>query len=448
MPFVNLLLGLFNSFQFRLVVAEILFCACFQIRRGFHFVVVVGITLLISLPTAVGLLGGFAFYSLPALEVCGFNASFLIVFAVSLAFLALCFQMEFRELLFLGTGAFISQNLIYDVAMAVKMAAFPYSESYLNYGDLNYFSADSERLLYDCVSVGILIVGYAVIYRFFIRRWREERHLYVEGTKLLVFLVFTMILLNLVSSAATSTGEANLYVFVLLAGCSVTLLLIQFNIFDLSRVRYEKEMEQYMARTALRQQKMSQEAVEQINIKAHDLKRSVEALKKEMNRSVARKELENTERIIEEYNAIIKTGNEALDVILTEKNLNCMQNGITFTFLADGTAVSFMESLDIFLLFGNAIDNAIERLLLEEEENRNISLKICLRDAYAVVSMENECSDEPVFEDGLPRTIKEDKNYHGFGMKSMKKIVEKYQGNMVTRWEDGMFFLDMMFPHA
>lgn len=448
MPFLNLLLILLNSFQFRLVVAEIIFCICFPVRPGRHLILTLGVTAIISGPIAMGLLAGTAFYSLPILEIGGVNISFLLVFAVSCALLAVCFDIGLRELIFVGAGSFIVQNIVYDAAMIVKLAAFPSSESYLTYGSLDYFSTNTDHLLYNCVSVLILIATYAAVYLVFIRRWKRDHQLHIGGVKLTAFLAVMIIFLNVISSAATDSGEANLYVFTLLAGCSVMLLLIQFNFFDLSKAKYEKEMEHYMARAALRQQKMSQETVDIINIKAHDLKRSIAALKLELNGEAARKELENTERIVEKYNSMIQTGNESLDTILTEKNLTCEQEHIEFTFLVDGRALSFVEPLDIFLLFGNAIDNAVERLRLEAEENRVIFLKVFSKGQHTVVAMENYCSDRLAFEDGLPQTIKNDKNYHGFGMKSMRSIVEKYHGNMVVSQEGDMFVLNILFPQA
>lgn len=445
MPFVNMILILLNSFQFRLVIAEVLFCACFPVRKGTHLILPAGITLMIAIPEMTGMMWQIAFYKIPQLEVLGFNFSFLIVFVASLILVALCFQIKFSELIFLGAGSFILQNLVYDVAWAVKIMFFNDINSYLTYEQLDYFAPNTDAMLYNCISVLILAVGYLVLYRFFVRRWNRDHQFYVEGRKMILFLIFTIILLNIISSVATNTDMANIYVVLLLAVCSVALLLIQFNFFDLSRVKFEKEMDEYMARAAIRQQKMSQEAVDLINIKAHDLKRSLEAIRYEMDSQSVEKELQSAEKAIQEYNAIIKTGNEALDTILTEKNLNCIQKKIEFTFLTEGNALDFMEPIDIFLLFGNALDNAIERLLKEEEENRIISLKVSKRGSYTIISIENYCSEQINFENGLPKTSKIDKNYHGFGMKSIRSIVEKYDGNMVVKHEDSIFFLNLLF---
>ena len=59
--------------------------------------------------------------------------------------------------------------------------------------------------------------------------------------------------------------------------------------------------------------------------------------------------------------------------------------------------------------------------------------------------IENFYDGELQFENGLPLT-RGDKNYHGFGLKSMKHIAEKYGGCMSVTAADGKFCLDFLFP--
>ena len=61
--------------------------------------------------------------------------------------------------------------------------------------------------------------------------------------------------------------------------------------------------------------------------------------------------------------------------------------------------------------------------------------------AYSKFSNE----DEIVFSDGLPETTKEDKNYHGFGVKSIRYIVERYHGTIFMRSEKERFLTDIIF---
>ena len=83
--------------------------------------------------------------------------------------------------------------------------------------------------------------------------------------------------------------------------------------------------------------------------------------------------LDEMEAEIRQYEAQNKTGNKVLDTVLTSKSLYCNKNGITFTCVADGTLLDFMDVMDICSIFGNALDNAIEcEMKILDKEKRLI----------------------------------------------------------------------------
>ena len=77
---------------------------------------------------------------------------------------------------------------------------------------------------------------------------------------------------------------------------------------------------------------------------------------------------------------------------------------------------------------------------------RFISLSVKENLGGVYVHMDNCCTVAPQFADGLPLTTKEDKENHGFGTKSIKNIVRKYDGELLMSVEDDRFNLDIMFP--
>ena len=52
---------------------------------------------------------------------------------------------------------------------------------------------------------------------------------------------------------------------------------------------------------------------------------------------------------------------------------------------------------------------------------------------------------EKLYSESLPITNNPDKNYHGFGMKSIAYIVDKYAGNLSIAVEDNVFNLNILF---
>ncbi len=100
---------------------------------------------------------------------------------------------------------------------------------------------------------------------------------------------------------------------------------------------------------------------------------------------------------------------------LSGKMLACTNLGITMTCLADGRRIGFMEDSDIYALFGNILDNAIEATkTVTEEEKRIISLTIGTTGDLLLIDSQNYYAGEVQFVDGLPQTSKENKEYHGF----------------------------------
>ncbi len=106
-----------------------------------------------------------------------------------------------------------------------------------------------------------------------------------------------------------------------------------------------------------------------------------------------------------------------------------------------------MDTLDIYALFGNILDNGIESVREEEDpEKRILNLHVLRRAQILHIHGDNYCGREVVFQDGLPLTDKKDREYHGFGVKSIRHIAEKYGGEMVVKQEKERFILDILVP--
>ena len=108
-----------------------------------------------------------------------------------------------------------------------------------------------------------------------------------------------------------------------------------------------------------------------INVRMHDIRHQLRDL--EALGFVGTEALVELERQLDVYDAAVKTGNVALDTVLTEKGLVCEREGISLGCVADGDVLSFMAPADIYSLFGDAVDNAIEAVeKLDEPEKLSL----------------------------------------------------------------------------
>lgn len=194
------------------------------------------------------------------------------------------------------------------------------------------------------------------------------------------------------------------------------------------------------------QQRLSRESINIINIKCHDLKYRISKISRIEDARDQKEYIESVRNALAIYDNIFQTGNDALDLVLTEKSLLCNEHQIKLSSMVDGSILNFVNTTDVYALFGNLMDNAMESVMKEEDtEKRIISLTVSRRNKGTYIHMENYCGEPVEFEDELPVTTKEDKAYHGFGVRSIKYIVEKYGGSLLMRAERERFLVDIFF---
>lgn len=212
-------------------------------------------------------------------------------------------------------------------------------------------------------------------------------------------------------------------------------------------MRAEKEFLENAFHMQYENYKISEESIALVNQKYHDLKHQIALLRSTTDIEEKNAYLDWLEQEIRTYEARNKTGNKVLDTILTTKSLQCQNQGISLTCVADGKEIEFMHPMDISALFGNALDNAIESVKrITDPEKKLIHLSMTRQKGFLRIRVENCYEGELKFQNGIPRTTKSDKKFHGFGMKSIQRIAEKYNGSVTIDTKDGWFELRILLP--
>lgn len=198
----------------------------------------------------------------------------------------------------------------------------------------------------------------------------------------------------------------------------------------------------YAAKTEHKQYEDLKRNADAVNAKWHDLKYYIAAF--ESSGKINKSEIDELKRITDGYGENISTGNEALNVVLSDKSLLCNQKGIAFQCFADGDSLFFMSELDIFSLFGNMIDNAVEYVsLFDDEEKRYVSLHVKRVSSFLSVSCENYYDGEAKTSWG---TTKNNKFSHGFGLGNIRAVAEKYGGQMNVSVKKRVFSVNIALP--
>ena len=94
------------------------------------------------------------------------------------------------------------------------------------------------------------------------------------------------------------------------------------------------------------------------------------------------------------------------------------------------------------------IDDAVEAAMQQLEEKRTMGLRIeKAMHGFVSASVYNYCGETAIeFVEGLPKTTKKQTELHGFGLKSVRRICEKYGGTMDVYVEEEFFNVNMLFP--
>lgn len=191
----------------------------------------------------------------------------------------------------------------------------------------------------------------------------------------------------------------------------------------------------------------SQESIDMVNRKYHDLKHQIAVLRAEIGTEQKLDCLDQIEQEIKAYESQSQTGSKVLDAILTTKAAYCLDHGISFTCVADGSALDFMGVVEVSAIFGNALDNAIEGVSkLADPSQRLIRLSVARQKGFLRIKVENRCVEDLAVEGELPRTTKVDSSQHGYGLKSIRATAEKYGGTVTVQAEGGWFTLGVLVP--
>lgn len=303
----------------------------------------------------------------------------------------------------------------------------------------------------------VLIYGmsFGVLFLMGIKLGERERKLQVTNKELISCIIIGLAVfltsnLGFISLHTPFSGQGRMEIFAIrtiidLGGLSI-LYAYHIQCLDL-RVSNELEKVQNILHNQYVQYQQSQEMIDIINYKYHDLKHHIIALRTEENEQCRNEYLDKMEAEISNYEAQNKTGNKVLDTLLTTKNLYCMKHNISMTCVVDGTLFEFMDVMDICSIFGNALDNAIEcEEKIKEKEKRMIHVSAFSKMNFLIIRFENYCEDELEFHEQLPVTTKKEVKFHGYGLKSLCFTVHKYAGEVDASVEDNWFNLKILIP--
>lgn len=297
-----------------------------------------------------------------------------------------------------------------------------------------------------------LVLGAACCVMLILSSHKEILH-FKSGTKNTGIVLFAMVLL-----AFNDAYNTFLFIHDPHANIGVTMIVMRlyticFDILKLAvlyhltikrTVEMERVATETMAKQHMQQYESSRELMQMINIKSHDLKKQLRYLRQD---PVGKTRLiQELEQVTGAFDAIVDTNNEALSTVLTEKSATCLHEKIPFTVVSCEHPLDFMRELDLYTLFANLLDNAIEASRKLEPSRRSISLAIKCAQGFLSIHQENYFDGKLQHTGSKLLTTKADTTAHGFGFQSIRQITEQYHGIINYKAEEDVFSINILIP--
>ena len=367
----------------------------------------------------------------------------LVAFFLVAVFIMLCCRTGLREGIYYATLAF---------SVAECMASLEWQIANAVFRSVGYTTVPLELLI--LISIyGLSIFGVWLLLR---KRLPKDKPINIESKDLLVGLVILVVMflfsnLSFMTSDTATAGQysreiANIRTLVDISGVSI--LYAHFLTCRNNTVKQELIAVQSTLQNQYKQYQQSRESIDIINMKYHDLKHQINMLRKMTDGDRREEILNSIEAEIKAYELQNKTGNSVLDTLLTGKSMYCSNHGITLTAVADGSLLDFMDAMDICSIFGNALDNAIESVeKIGDKEKRLIHLTVSRVKNFVMIRVQNYFEGDIKSHEGNILTTKKDKNLHGYGIKSIKYTVNRYDGVVNIQTENRWFELKILIPY-
>lgn len=196
-----------------------------------------------------------------------------------------------------------------------------------------------------------------------------------------------------------------------------------------------------------RQQEMAEEirrVQQQIGLLKHDMKNHTLVILSYLEENKTEEARQYAGEILDKLNRMytyVNVGNSLLSYIINSKLSLAKEQGIEIKAEIENLSFSYMDSVDFSSLLNNMLDNAISGAL--DSVGKKLEVNIASEKGFDVITVKNSI-DGSVLEDNPELATSKEEPGHGYGMKQMKAVTEKYEGNIDIYEKDGMFIVSVM----
>lgn len=319
-----------------------------------------------------------------------------------------------------------------------------------------YLNLVIQKDLYRFVGVVVIQIVLFYLTRFMIKRTKKDSTYSLKWNEWFVLLIipvisiFTMSFVSLIIINIEDQLLPMQHIFSIL---SILGILMTNSLVYVLYVNMQKDHAKQLEYSILQQAFKSQEkSVEETKILyqsvrsiRHDLKQHFQVALTMLHSGKINEAVD----YMEKYNDTVLDGisnkvfcdNDVVNYIINSKSKICSDRHIKI-YIYIANEIPEFSDLDLCVLLGNALDNAIEGV--SGEGNNEIYLELRNVDNFFMISVKNTITNSVLEYNPNLISTKNEKEVHGLGILSMKEVVQKYNGSIEFYESDNKFCCDML----
>lgn len=348
------------------------------------------------------------------------------------------------SLLFLNGSVLLKLLMSAMIHIIVLIIAYTVNLGICNV--IGYNSSDMIMVFNSIRVIGVIITKIILFYvTRIILKYRYKNPIDSRLMFMLIIIPITSIIsLAALMKAAVNHSEIQAYIFVGMI-CIILANAMTYYFFTVINKEYQTKLKiqllEQQDENAKKNIENADAFIKQMKAVRHDIKNQLIAISGYIDKgkiNEAKKCIDSlTGNYLPNIQDYINTGNEAFDAIVNSKIALCNQKNIFMLVSVMEKSLTDMNAVDIGVLFGNLLDNAIEAA--DKTKSRRISVEVQIDGEYLSIIVKNSIEKSVLENNSNLETSKKNKTSHGIGIRSVKSIVKKYDGMLQFYEEQNEF---------
>ncbi len=300
----------------------------------------------------------------------------------------------------------------------------------------------------------IMFISFSIIFNNKkIRKTKLNNPYQVQLYGSLLLIVFSLLILvcAYVSDSIRFSVEAAIYISYFV---NIILIIILLSLFN-NVIAYLQDSAHKQAQLKEYETKLSyynnvSDNLKQLHSLRHDFKNHLNVIGGRITNGETEKALEYIFSIAEitgESENLVTSPNETISAILNAKKIECDNLTVMFDYSFNFHDIYNLTDMELIIILGNILDNAICAAVEVQPPDRNISLSITQSNSLLNIVCINSMVNKPVEKNGKLITTKKDSNGHGLGLTNVIETVEKHNGEVHYSYTENIFTIDILIPN-